>query len=254
MPEEAVPEAEAPAEQPTSDLPPQTGEGEVDISTLPAPVQEYIKELREEARDRRKAHEPFKQVFDQYNARETELLLGMVNDLAVDQTKGATVMLNFAKQLLGDNVTAEEVQAVTEAVEEEAEEKGLTPEQVQQMIREQTEQEKMIARVHDETRKLGFDPQSEQAHKLWDMAISLQEEDLSKVAPLVHQYFGTQPETEEEPEPEPEPKPAGRFPATAGRGGSGETGLPEEPATPPPVKSDQMRARVMERLRASAGE
>lgn len=247
-------EAEAvPENEPTPGLPPEEGEGEVDISTLPPAVQGYIKDLREEARDRRKALEPFKQVFDQYNARETDILLTMVNDLAVDQTAGATTMLNFAKQLLGEDVTKEEVQAVAEAVEEEAEEKGLTPEEVQQMIKQQTEQEKMIARVHEETQKLGFDPQSEQAHKLWDMAISLQEEDLSKIAPLVHQYFGTEPEAED-PEPEPEPKPAGRFPATAGRGGSGETGLPEEPATPPPVKSDQMRARVMERLRASAGE
>lgn len=249
MSDEAVP---VPENEPTPGLPPETGEGEVDISTLPPAVQSYIKDLREEARDRRKALEPFKQVFDQYNARETDILLTMVNDLAVDQTAGATTMLNFAKQLLGEDVTKEEVQAVSDAVEEEAEKSGLTPEEVQQMIKQQSDQERLIAQVHEQTKALGFDPASEQAHKLWDMAISLQEEDLTKVAPLVHQYFGTQPETEEEAEPE--PKPAGRFPAVAGRGGSGETGLPEEPATPPPVKSDQMRARVMERLKASAGE
>ena len=257
MSEDTAPEAPEAAEPeaPPGDLPPKEDEGQVDIATLPPAVQEYIKDLREESRDRRKAMEPFNAVFDQFNKREQEILLGLVNDLGRDQTAGATNMKRFAQSLLGEDATEAEVKAVAEEVEEEAERTGLSPEEVQKMIKEQTEQERMIDEVHKQTAALGFDPKSEQAHKLWDMAISLQEQDLSKVAPLVHQYFGTTPEAEEEePEPEPEERPAGRFPATAGRGGSGETGLPEEKAAPPPVKSDQMRARVMERLRASAGE
>ena len=245
---------EIPPAEPATDGIVDDGEGEVDLAHLPAKVQEYIHELREEARDRRKAHEPFKAVFDQYNQRETEILLQMVNELAVDQKAGASTMYNFAKQLLGEDATPQEVKAVEKEVEAEAERTGLTPEEVQDMIRQQGEQERMVARVHEETKALGFDPQSEQAHKLWDMAISLQEEDLSKVAPLVRQYFGIEdPAAEPEPEPVAEEKPAGRFPATAGRGGAGDTGIPEKPETPP-VRSDQMRARVMDRLNATAGE
>lgn len=245
-----------PGEQAAGDQPGVPGEadsgGELDIATLPTQAQEYIRELREEAKAGRKAHQPYKQAFEHFNQAEQEYLLNMVDTLGVNQDVGAQAMRDLSSQLLGIEAEVAEVSADA-GVEEAAEEAGLTPAQVQEMIRSEREQEIAIAGVEAETKALGFTPGSPESLKLWDLAYALDETDLSKVAPLVHQYFGTEPapaEGEAATAPEPDPEPAPEFPVTAAANvGVGDSN-PSAPEAIPALNSPEMRERVLRRIEA----
>ena len=101
MPEEQEisEEAAAPVEAAQKEVvaeqvePPQ--QQDVDIDSLPENIKEYIHELREEAKDRRKAHEPYKEAFKDYNDAEKDYLLNMVTTLSTNQPAGATACLLY---------------------------------------------------------------------------------------------------------------------------------------------------------------
>ena len=252
---DAPPEVAQEAAPPTEGAPevspaPEEG-GDFDIATLPEQAQNYIKELREENRDRRKAHDPYKIAFSGYTDGEKEYLLDMVDTLGVDQTAGGQKMLDLAQRMLGIEVAAEETVADAE-VQEEAAAAGLSPEEVAVIVKEQVEQERLILEVQHETKELGIDPNSEEAYKLWDLAHRLQLDDLSKVLEISNQMNGIVPEAPaEEAAPETGIVSDGRqaeFPVTAGvQTGSGGTNA-DEKAPIPALGSDELRARVLRRI------
>ena len=250
---DAAPVAE-PGEQVAGDQPgvssESDGAGEVDIASLPPSAQEYIRGLREEAKAGRKTHEPYKKAFESFNEAEQEYLLNMVDTLGVNQEVGARAMQTLSNQLLGIEAEAEAV-AADPVVQEEAAAAGLTPIEVQEMIRTEREQEIAIAGVEAETRELGFEPGTPESLKLWDLAYALEETDLSKVAPLVHQYFGTAP-AESEAAAAPAPEPAPEFPVTAGsNAGVGDSNA-GDPQPIPKIGSPEMRERVRRRIEAGS--
>ena len=248
---EATPET-APAPEPTTEggppVSPAPAEGgELDITTLPEQAQEYIKELREESRDRRKAYDPYKMAFAGYNDAEKEYLLEMVGTLSSDQEAGGKQMLDLAQRMLGIEQAAEAVEA-DPAVQEEAAKAGLTGEEVARMVKEQVEQERMIIEVEEETRALGIDPSTEDALALWDLASRLEIDDLSKVLAIQQTMNGEAPA----PAAEPEPAPAAEFPATAAVPASTGGGNAEEPGPIAKLGSDELRAKVQARIAAAS--
>lgn len=252
----ATPEAIPAEPEVAPDAAPAAEEGTVDISTLPPEVQKYIHELRDENRDRRKEHEPFKNAFSAYNEAEREYLLNMVTTLAVDQEQGAKVMQELSNQLLGIEQAAQET-LDDPVVQEEAAAAGMTKEELVAMVRQEMEQEQMFAAIEAETRSVGFEPGTDEAAKLWDMAVALNEMDLSKVAPLVRQHLGLpEPEGEKNEDvlqakdinPAPEPDRTVEFPKSGeipqGSGGTNH----EERKPPPPLGSQELNEQVRRRI------
>lgn len=248
--------AEAPA-APAPDAPaqpvPEQGAAELDIASLPEQAQEYIKELREEAKGYRKTYEPFKKAFQHYNESEQQYLLNMVDVLGTDQDAGAQAMLTLSQQLLGIE-QAGEAAAVDPEVQQAAEDMNLTPEAIRQIIREEqqadrqkVEEDALIAEVEAEAREIGLEPGSEDYYKVLNVAVAMEEEDLAKVAGMLGLAKTAQPE----PAPEPEPEPASEYPVTASVS-QGTAGVnAEERQPPPPIGSDALRERVLRRINAS---
>ena len=248
---EATPEA-APATEGAPDVSP-TPEGgsELDIATLPAEAQDYIRELRDEARDRRKTHEPYKNAFENYNDAEKEYLLSMVDTLATDQEAGAQTMLDLAQRMLGiENAEAEVTtpEAVAEAVES-----GMSEQDYRTMVREEVEQERLVVEVKAETQALGIDPNSDEAYRLWDLASRLELDDLGQVLKIYNQMSdGEDIGTIAEPEPEPVLSPEPEFPVTAGIPASTGGANAEDRGPAAYVGSAELRAKVQARIAASS--
>lgn len=253
-----APEAEVPAEVPDPSTEggateSQPGEGEkVDIATLPKAAQDYIQELRDENRDRRKANEPYKKAFSEYNESENDYLLNLITTIAGDTEAngrpGAKAMVALGERMQGIEAEAEAA-VVDPDVQEKAAEAGMTKDDLVAMVRQEMNQEKMFADIEAETVALGFTPGTPEASKLWDTAVALDEEDLSKVAPLVRTALGL--DDPVAPEPEPEPKTSAVFPATvASNTNSGDTNSGEK-TTPHKIGSDELRAQVLRRIEAA---
>jgi len=257
--DEVTPEApEAPEAAPATEGGPVSApveSGEFEIAALPQGAQDYIRELREEARDGRKAHEPYKNAFSAFNEAEQEYLLNMVTTVGVDQDAGAQIMHDLSTKMLGIEKEAEatvEDPVVTEA----AEEAGMTREELTATVRAEMQQEQMFAAIEAETRAVGFDPGSKEAGELWDMAVALDELDLAKLAPLYRQAKGLDPQ---EPEAEKEVLQAedinpstAEFPATAAAtgGGTGDSNAGEQ-QTIHKIGSPELRAQVLRRIEES---
>lgn len=257
---EAAPEADSATEGGAVSTPAESGE--IDLSTLPQAVQDHIHELREEAKDRRKEHEPYKNAFSAYNEAEQEYLLNMVTTLAVDQKTGAEAMMGLAERMLGIEKAAEAA-ADDPELQEEAKDAGMTEEQYREMVRQEMQQEQMFAQIEAETRAVGFEPGTAEANKLWDLAVALDEDDLSKVAPIVRQHLGL-PEPEGAPEaetkevlqaedinPEPDTNPVVEFPKTAVAATTGADANSADRPAPPKLDSPEMRDRVARRIAAA---
>lgn len=252
-----VPEEPAVVEE-TPAAPAEVESEQVDIESLPQAAQDYIHELREEAKDRRKENEPYKNAFSAYNEAEQEYLLNLVTTLAVDQEAGAKVMHELSSQLLGIEEAGEAVLEDPE-VQKEAEDAGLSREELVQAVRAEIEQEKMFASIEAETKAVGFEPGTEEAGLLWDLAVALDEMDLSKVAPIARQRLGIDEPAAEEAEAAPEePKEVLQaedvnpveYPKTAvANQGTAGTNAEDRP-TPPKLGSDELDDRVRRRIEA----
>ena len=107
MPEETEIQEQVVEEQPVVEEAPEES-SEVSIDDLPENIQGYIPELREEAKDRRKAHAPYKEAFKDYNDSEKEYLLNLVTTLSEDQATGANAMKELAQHLLGEEPQVEQ--------------------------------------------------------------------------------------------------------------------------------------------------
>ena len=229
--------------------------GQVDISTLPAAVQDHIHSLRDENKSRRLEVDTYKKAFEPYNDTEREYLLQQINALDGDREGAARGLFEFAKALLPEGATQEEIEEAAGAIEEGAEDEGYTEADLSRLVQAELERERSISQTHEATRALGFEPGTKEAQKLWALAIELEEPDLGKIAPLVKQYFGIE-DTAPEPEAEPEVDEDRRalFPKSAvAAAGNGGTNIPAEQSTPA-IKSDAMRQRILDRIKANAGE
>jgi len=235
-----------------------TGPAEkLDIATLPEQAQEYIRELRDEAKQTRLAADPAKKALAHFNVEEQAYLLQMIDTMGVDEQAGATAFLELGKRMGGIEKEAEEVVAdpVMQAAAAEA---GISREELVSTVRKEMEQEKAIAVAEAETRSLGFEPYTEEGDKLWDLAIALKEDDLSKVAPIARMALGL-------PEPEGEGQtdfdvgdgvkaadldlqPTQDFPKTATLPASTSDVSTEERTPPPAIGSQELRERVMRRF------
>lgn len=255
--------AEPAAAEPAPDLPtpaaPDAGAavegGELDISTLPAQAQEYIRELREESKGRRIAHDPYDKAFSHFNDAEKEYLLGIVDTLGTDQEAGVQQIENLARQIKGIEDTAAEV-AADPALQAEAAAEGLSEQEYRQIVQQEMEAQATIAEVENETRALGFEPGSVEAGILWDTTISMldrgQDVTMAQVAEMLAPQLGvTIPEADSSTDPEPAPvvaEPEPEFPSTptipAGTAG---TNAEEKPA-PLPLGSQDLTQRVMRRF------
>lgn len=258
--------SDAPPTAPPADSAPEvesSEDGQVDLSTLPAPVQEHIRELREEAKNNRVVHDPFKKAFQHFNEAEQQYLLQMIDTMGVDEKAGAAAFVELGIRM-GADVPQEAVDTLEDPeVQQAADDAGLTREELVETIRAEVEQDKLIAAAEQETRDLGFEPYTPEADMLWDLAIAMKEDDLSKVAPVARLALGKEPPAEEAPAEE-APKSGNEVQEDI----LGETDVPNFPATPtipastgdvnvenqvsiPKLGSDELRDRVMRRFEAA---
>ena len=226
--------------------------GELDIAALPPQAQEYIRELREEAKSHRKAAEPLKHALSHFNQAEQEYLIGMVDKLGTDQDVGAQAMLNLSQKLLGIEAAAEEAASDPEAIAE-AEASGISEQEYRQIVKEEMENEQRIASIVEETKAAGFDPDEDEegAEMLWSMALALGEDDLASLAPLVRQRLGRD-EPAGEAAPAVEEAPAAQFPVTAGINSGVADTNPETQREVPRLDSQELRDRVTRKLQGTS--
>ena len=262
---EAAPAAEAPGPAPAEAAPAVTEvapgadpvvesepQGERDITALPEWAQEYVRELREENKGVRKAHEPYKGAFSHYNESEQEYLLSMVDTLGVDQAAGAQAMLSLSQQLLGIEQAGEEAAADPEIVQAAAAE-GITAEQVQQIVADTVAKTQndaaIIAEIDAEIVAAGFTPGTKESILLLDTALAWGEADLTKVAPAVNAHLGLP--TPDAPVAEVVAKPAATFPSTPSVVSPVGDNF-EEPAAIPKLGSQELRDRVTRRIQEAS--
>ena len=233
----------APEEQPKQ-------ESNINIDELPDNIQEYIHELREESKDRRKTYEPYKEAFKEYNDAEKDYLLQLVTTLSTDSTTGATAMKQLAEHLLGEVPEEETMEVPTNEAEES---ELIATSEVSDIVQEALQKEKMIQSVHAESRALGFEPDTPACKVLWDLALTPSiNGDLVKAAELARAYLGDDaPLNPMAPQVEKEPT---LFPSSTAVSGSGIVTADIDAAEIPTVRSDAMRDKVLARLNSQAGE
>ena len=217
MPEETEMQEQVVEEQPVVEEAPEES-SEVSIDDLPENIKDYIHELREEAKDRRKAHEPYKEAFKDYNDSEKEYLLDLVTTLSTDQEAGAHTMKQLAQHLLGEEVTMEE-ESVTPEVDTE-ESSLYSSDDIAVLVQEEIEKERMVQDVYEQSRALGFEPESPECEVLWDLALTPAiNGDLEKAAELARAYLGDK--APANPNAEPVVEQQTLFPASATAAGTG---------------------------------
>ena len=244
--------AETVEEQPTA---PVVNE-EVNIDELPENIREYIGELREEAKDRRKTHEPYKEAFQHYNEAERDYLLKLVNAVATDQEVGARAMKQLAEHLLGETDEQPEAKTVSNdqlTLDIPEEEELISASEIDTIVQEQIRKQDMIKDVHEKSRALGFEPNTPECKVMWDIALTpALNGDLEKAAELARAYLGDG--APPDPNAEVEEAPAKEFPTSATISGSGAITADMEQQEIPSIKSDAMRDKVLARLHAQIGE
>jgi len=249
--EEAVAPVEAAQEEVVAEQVESPQQQDVDVDSLPENIKEYIHELREEAKDRRKAHEPYKEAFKDYNDAEKEYLLNMVNTLSTNQPAGATAMKQLAQHLLGENTTPEPEPEVSTSEVEESE--LIATSEVSDLVQEELRKEKMVQGVHAESRALGFEPNTPECKIMWDLALTPAiNGDLVKAAELARAYLGD--DAPPNPLAPKEETPSTEFPTSATISGSGAITADLEQREVPSIKSDAMRDKVLARLNSQIGE
>lgn len=237
---------------------------ELDISTLPDKAQEYIHELREESKSRRQEHAQFKKVFDGFTPNETEYLLDIIAPLSGDDEAmklGAEKMKVLAAQILGEDETPEPTEETTTMGVEETTDvvAGLTEDEIREIVTGQSQQDKDVARIHQQTEDLGFELGTDAQKALWDLAVSPAiAGDLKKAANALEAiYPELMPEGWGEDEDEADPgdgdEDTPEFPASAAASGAGKTAEDKEEMSIPKLGSDALRAKVRARMDAIAG-
>ena len=220
----------------------------VDLNTLPKDVQDYIKELREESADRRKSLQAYEEAFKPYDDGQRNGLMHMIKLLAEDTEEGAKLFRELANDILGDEEQSEEVDeedSKEDEVAKDAEEKDMktiVAEAVAEALRakdesdtetrtkaEEEEFEAAVAHWDAEAKKLGYEPNTQEAADLFFMANKLNTSDLSEAHEKLqsfNSFVGVGEEKDEEDESGSE-KPS--FPKAGGKG----SGAPQ-------VKSDEL--------------
>tara|TARA_B100001939_G_scaffold347259_1_gene368317 strand:- start:2039 stop:2797 length:759 start_codon:yes stop_codon:yes gene_type:complete len=252
MPEETEMQEQVVEEQPVIEEAPEES-SEVSIDDLPENIKDYIHELREEAKDRRKAHEPYKEAFKDYNDSEKEYLLNLVTTLSTDQETGANAMKELAQHLLGEEPQVDQLDELEVHNDIDIPESDLvSSENIAALVQEEIEKERMIQDVYEQSRALGFEPESPECEVLWDLALTPAiNGDLEKAAELARAYLGDK--APANPNAEPVVEQQTLFPASATAAGTG-TVADIEPQEVPSIKSDSMREKVLARLKAQVGE
>jgi len=253
MPEETEMQEQVVEEQPVVEEAPEES-SEVSIDDLPENIKDYIHELREEAKDRRKAHEPYKEAFKDYNDTEKEYLLDLVTTLSTDQEAGAHTMKQLAQHLLGEEVTmeTEPESPLPEHGNDIPESSLYSGDDIAALVQEEIEKERMVQDVYEQSRALGFEPESPECEVLWDLALTPAiNGDLAKAAELARAYLGDK--APANPNAEPVVEQQTLFPASATAAGTG-TVADIEPQEIPSIRSDSMREKVLARLKAQVGE
>jgi len=253
MPEEQEAVEEQVAEAVEQEQPAEQSES-VDIDSLPDNIKSYITELREEAKDRRKTHEPYKDAFQYYNDAEKNYLLKVVETVGTDQEVGAKAMKELAQHLLGEADAPEEATQEEVSIPEVTEEQELiAASEIDTIVQNEIRKDKMVQQVHEESRSLGFEPNTPECKVLWDLALTpALNGDLQKAAELARAYLGDK--APADPNAEIVPQQETLFPASATATGSGTVADIEGENTPPAIKSDAMRDKVLARLNAEVGE
>ena len=252
MPEETEIQEQVVEEQPVVEEAPEES-SEVSIDDLPENIQGYIHELREEAKDRRKAHEPYKEAFKDYNDSEKEYLLNLVTTLSEDQATGANAMKELAQHLLGEEPQVEQSDELEVHNDIDIPESDLvSSENIAALVQEEIEKERMVQDVYEKSRELGFEPESPECEVLWDLALTPAiNGDLEKAAELARAYLGDK--APAKPNTEPDVEQQTLFPASAAATGTG-TVADIDPQDIPSIRSDSMREKVLARLKAQVGE
>ncbi len=255
-------ETTEPVEESTAEA--EDTDAELDISTLPDKAQTYIHELREEAKSRRQEHAQFKKVFDEFTPNETQYLLDIIGPLGGDDEAmklGAEKMQTLVHQILGTEEPEAEVPDRSPNLGvEEPEEKlssGMTEAEIREIVSGQTQQDKDIARIHQQTEDLGFELGTDAQKALWDLAVSPAiNGDLTKAASALEAiYPELMPDSygSNDDDGDDEEEATGRFPASAPASGAGKTADQDETKSIPALGSDELRAKVMARLEALPG-
>ena len=253
MPEEQETIEEVVEEAAVQEQPVEQSES-VDIDSLPDNIKNYITELREEAKDRRKTHEPYKDAFQYYNDAEKNYLLKVVEAVGTDQEVGAKAMKELAEHLLGETdapkAEAQEEVRIPEAPEEN---ELVAASEIDAIVQKEIRKDKMVQQVHEESRSLGFEPNTPECKVLWDIALTpALNGDLKKAAELARAYLGDK--APADPNAEVVLEQETLFPASATATGTGTVADIEGENPPPAIKSDAMRDKVLARLNAEVGE
>jgi hypothetical protein len=253
MPEETEMQEQVVEEQPVVEEEVSQESAEVNVDELPDNIKDYIYELREEAKDRRKTHEPYKEAFKDYNDSEKEYLLDLVTTLSSDQEVGANAMKELAQHLLGEEPVMDqpdelEVQDKINIPESDL----VSSDNIATLVQEELEKERLVQDVYEKSRALGFEPESPECEVLWDLALTPAiNGDLEKAAELARAYLGDK--APANPNAQPVAEQQTLFPASATAAGTG-TVADIEPQEVPNIKSDSMRDKVLARLNSQVGE
>ncbi len=163
-------------------------------------------------------------------------------------------MKQLAQHLLGEEVTMEEEsEAPLPEQENDIPESNLySGDDISVLVQEELEKERMVQDVYQQSRALGFEPESPECEVLWDLALTPAiNGDLVKAAELARAYLGDK--APADPNAEPEFEQQTLFPASATATGTG-TVADINPQEVPSIKSDSMREKVLARLKAQVGE
>jgi len=229
---------------------------EVDLSTLPQPVQDLIKSVREEAATHRVKHVPFRDAFDGLTEGEVELILGMVGTLKTDGMAGAMQMRDLSFDMLGDKFDEDapwDAEELAEELGDLAEEQGeaLTMEQVQEAIdaakaeaAEEAALDAIEAQIISDAEALGYSSETPESTTLIEYLFQIAADEFGGDVQAAHNKLaaaglapaGSPPPAAGEPE-------APRFANTAGAGGAG---VPTQTVDPPVEDKRTARERTIE--------
>ena len=221
----------------------------IEIASLDPEIQDYIKELREEAAGHRAAYKPYKEVFSKFSEAEQRGLLHMVETLAADADKGAEMFRELADNIQGvepdedpqqedeemaedkDKEQPDDIKAIVAAAVAEALAAKDVADTETRTAQEQKEFEEQIAYWDAEAKKLGYEPGTAEAADLFFMANRLGTGDLAEAHEKLTQYnefvgdastdeqSGDQEESDESWTDELDEKPKRSFPPAPGKGG-----------------------------------
>jgi hypothetical protein len=137
--------------------------------TIPEALRPYVKQLRDEAAERRVALKPYEDVFGKFDAEESQALLKVIDGLTDESTQyeAATMLKQVVESILGDG-SEDPDRPLTRA----------DLERIEQQKQQQAQQEAAVQAVIKEATDLGYPEGTREHRRLLDVAVNETKGDL----------------------------------------------------------------------------